>query len=268
MRKKSIIFGMLLLLWMNVLLGGCAGKQDSAGNDTAKEEKEETLKNIGTEAEGENIYKVVLENETGKNIVGFSVKDSSMTEFPASMLGEDDIFETGERRNLYYDSTSAVEAAGTQTAEAGEEANVLTPQFDIQLTFDDQTSMVLTAFPFGDVEEASVCLEDEVAFIEYESVASKETVSTKEAELAVKAEAAAAAQAQAEAEAAAAAQAQAEAEAAAAAQAQAEAEAAAAAQAQAEAEAAAQAQAAARQQQQQQAPASSGDGCMNGGLVY
>ena len=195
-----------------------------------------------------------------------------------NMLEENDIFENDEKRNLFYDAASAVEAAENQETGEDGSAKVLNPQMDIQLTFEDQTSLILTAFPFGDVEEAQICLEDEVAFVQYESLSSEELVSTKEAELRIKTEAEAAAQAQAEAEAAAAAQAQAEAEAAAAAQAQAEAEAAAAAQAQAEAEAAAAAQAqaeaeaaAAAERQQQEAQQSQdnlGAGCVNDGLVY
>lgn len=246
MKKRSILaLTLSLTLALSMFLGGCGSAETSSEEAKAAEEEteEEVLKNIGTEAEGENIYKVVLENKTGKDIVGFSIKDSSMTEYPASMLETGDVFADGEKRNLFYDSASAVEAAEAQAAASGEDTKALEPQMDIQLTFDDQTSLVLSAFPFGDVEEAQICLEDEVAFIEYESLASKETMSTKEAELTVKAEA----------------------EAAAAAQAQAEAEAAAAAQAQAQAEAARQQQAA---QQQQTAPSTSGDGCVNGGLVY
>ena len=285
MKKKAILtLGISLMLTMSLLLGGCGSKKDASEEKTAEEKaekQEEVLKNIGTEAEGDNIYKVMLENKTGKDITGFAVKDSSMAEYPANMLADGDAFTDGEKRYLFYDASSAAEATETQTAQSGESANALTPQMDVQLTFEDQTSMVLTAFPFGDVEEAQICLEDEVAFIQYESLSTKETMSTKEAELTIKAdaeaaaqaEAEAAAQAQAEAEEAAAAQAQAEAEAAAAAQAQAEAAAAAQAQAEAEAAAAAQAEAArqqqaAQQQQQQQAPSTSGDGCMNGALVY
>ena len=225
MKKKFLLTaGISLMLGIAALLGGCQGKNDDSSTNIEEKQKEEVLKNIGTEADGKNVYKVVLENKTGKDIVGFSIKDSSMTEFPVNMLEENDIFENDEKRNLFYDATSAVEAAENQETVEDGNAKVLNPQMDIQLTFEDQTSLILTAFPFGDVEEAQICLEDEVAFVQYESLASEELVSTKEAELRIKEEAAA--QAQAEAEAAAAAQAQAEAEAAAAAQAQAEAEAA------------------------------------------
>ena len=270
MKKKLLLTaGVSLMFGMAVLLGGCQGKNDASDTNIEEKQKEEVLKNIGTESDGENVYKVVLENKTGKDIVGFSIKDSSMTEFPVNMLEENDIFENDEKRNLFYDATSAVEAAENQETVEDGNAKVLNPQMDIQLTFEDQTSLILTAFPFGDVEEAQICLEDEVAFVQYESLSSEELVSTKEAELRIKTEAEAAAQAQAEAEAAAAAQAEAEAaaqaqaEAEAAAQAQAEAEAAAAAQAQAEAEAAA-----AEQQEAQQSQDNLGAGCVNDGLVY
>ena len=280
MKKKLLLTaGVSLMFGMAVLLGGCQGKNDDSDTNIEEKQKEEVLKNIGTESDGENVYKVVLENKTGKDIVGFSIKDSSMTEFPENMLEENDIFENDEKRNLFYDATSAVKAAENQETGEDGSAKVLNPQMDIQLTFEDQTSLILTAFPFGDVEEAQICLEDEVAFVQYESLASEELVSTKEAELRIKTEAEAAAQAQAEAEAAAAAQAEAEAaaqaqaEAEAAAQAQAEAEAAAAAQAEAEAAAAAQAQAeaeaaAAEQQEAQQSQDNLGAGCVNDGLVY
>ena len=264
-KKLLLIISMIFILGVSMLLGGCGNNQSDSDANKQVEKPEEVLKNIGTEAEGENIYKVVLENKTGKNIVGFSIKDSSMAEFPVNMLETEDVFADQQKRNLYYDSTSAKEMGGDQAVEAEEDAKVLQPQIDIQLTFDDQSVLVLSAFPFGDVEEAQIYLEDEVAFIQYESLANNEMISTKEAELTIKAEKEAAAQAEAEA---AAAQAQAEAEAAAAAQAQAEAEAAAAAQAQAEAEAAAQAEAARQQAAQQQAPSNQSDGCVNGGLVY
>lgn len=228
------------------ILSGCGEQEPTVQEDKVEEKKEETkeeekLKTIGMEAEGENIYKVILENNTGKEIIGVAIKDSSMDAYPENMLAENDKYIKEEKRIVFYDATAAKEAAENQQIDS--ESPILDPQFDIQLTFDDQTVLVLNAFPFDDMEEGKICLEDGVAFIEYQSVADKQKVSTKEAELNRKAEAEAAAAAKAQAEAEAAAKAQAEA------QAQAEAEAAA--QAQAEAEAAA------AQRQQQSSPASS-----------
>ena len=176
---------------------------------------------------------------------------------------------------LYFDSASVPTQAPAQEGE-----KLLTPGYHIQITMADGTNYVLNNFPFGDIEEGEICLEDGVAFVKYKSVSSGEDVSTKEAELTIKAnnEAAAAAQAaaeaQAQAEAEAAAQAEAEARAQAEAEARAQAEAEEAARREAEAAAAAQAAAeeAARQQQQQQqdtpADSGSGDSCLNGGLLW
>ena len=119
MKKKAILtLGISLMLTMSLLLGGCGSKKDASEEKTAEEKaekQEEVLKNIGTEAEGDNIYKVMLENKTGKDITGFAVKDSSMAEYPANMLADGDAFTDGEKRYLFYDASSAAEATETQT---------------------------------------------------------------------------------------------------------------------------------------------------------
>ena len=236
-KRKVVALSALIGVLCAFTVFGCSSQEDTteeASQETQQEEEpeEEELKVIGTEAEGENVYKVILENNTGKGITGVAVKDSSMDAYPENMLAEGDTFAQGERRELYYDSTSALEAQAAQEADA--DAAALTPQYDIQLTFDDESTLVLTAFPFDDIEEGVINLEDEVAFITYTSVATKDEMSTKEAELAIKAQAEADAQAAAEAQAAAAAAAQ-------------------------------------QQQQQYSAPAVGGSntaGCVDGGLLY
>ena len=42
------------------------------------------------------------------------------------------------------------------------------------------------AFPFGDIEKGDLCYADDVAYLTYTSIESKEQIDTKEAELAVK----------------------------------------------------------------------------------
>lgn len=246
MKKKIIFYCLALTLVMG--MAGCNKKQDTDNDqETVKvEEKQETptptpdptpteepLKIIGTEKEADTVYKVKLQNNTGKDITGVSIKLIEDTEFPENMLPVDDVYANGEKRYLYYDS--AVQEQNETTGDENEK--LLTPGYDIQITFSDGAISVLHAFPFGDIEEGEILFEDNVAFIKYINVSAGQEVSTKEAEITIKQNEEAAAQAQAEAEAAARAQAEAEA----AAQAQAEAEAAA--RAQAEAEAAAQAQA-------------------------
>ena len=62
------------------------------------------------------------------------------------------------------------------------------------MVFDDQSTLVLNAFPFTDIKEGEICLEDAVAFVKYKSVATKEEISTKDAELNIRAQAEAAAE--------------------------------------------------------------------------
>lgn len=245
------VLGLAAIMSVSMFVCGCAKKEEPV-KKAAPEKKEEVLKVIGRESEGEYVYKITLTNKTAKNIVGVSIKDSSLEAYPENMLSEGDVFSADEKRNLYYDAEAAMKAADDK---------LLTPQIDVQITFEDQTVCVLTAFPFDDLKAGEIHFEDEVAFLQYKSLASKENVSTKEAELAVKA-----AKEQAEAEAEAAAKAQAEAEA----------------KAQAEAEAKAQAEAEAQRQREQQkaqpkpqpqpqpqeTPGGAQDGCVNDGLVY
>lgn len=75
-----------------------------------QEKKEEELKAIGTEQEGDNIYKIKLENKTGKNITAFTIKDSTIDAYPDNMLEE--------KRYLYYDASNVVNAENTESTDA------------------------------------------------------------------------------------------------------------------------------------------------------
>ena len=272
MKKKLVIYTLIGALCVGNMFG-CGKKETEPAkkektNVEKQEKKEEELKAIGTEQEGDNIYKIKLENKTGKNITAFTIKDSTMDAYPDNMLEENDAFSSEEKRYLYYDASNVVNAENTESTDANStdtesqetDTPATEPQVDVQITFDDGASYVLTAFPYEDMKEGSICFADEVAYFEYTSVSSKEDVSTKEAELNIKAEAEAKAQAEAEAKA----QAEAEAKAQAEAEAKAKAEAATAQQ---------QKQQQQKQQQQQQQQPSSGssgsdDSCVGDGLVY
>lgn len=249
MRKivKCVMLSVCVLASAGMLLG-CGGKKQE---EKTEEKKEEALKSIGKEEAGEGAYKVILENSTGKDIIGMSVKDSSMEEYPENMLAESDVFKKGEKRNLFYKKTVNEEIE----EDVEQDTPVLELQYDIQITFDDGTIFILSAFPFEDIKEGKICFAEEVAFVEYKSESTKQSVSTKEAELAIKAEAKAAAEAEAKAAA------------------EAEAKAA------EEAKAAAEAEAAQQWQQQQQVqqpvqqqpvqqPSGGSEGCLDGGLVW
>ena len=156
---------------------------------------------IGTQADG--VEPITLENKTGKEITGFSVKSSDETAYPANMLPQGETFAAGEKRDLYYAIPSTAGISDAQSvsmpaenadaaSSAGESrdpdasstasAKALPPQYDVQLTFADKTTAVLHAFPFGDTAQGSICQEDGVTFLTYLSTSSNEEVSTKDAE--------------------------------------------------------------------------------------
>lgn len=273
MKRRLLLALCVCMIGAMGTVTGCSsqsgGEEDTAPSveDTAEKEEEE-LKTIGTE--DAEAFQVELKNSTGKNITGVSIKLMSETEYPENMLTDGDVYEADESRILYYKAPDASGDAAADTAEteaADSNQKVMTAGYDVQLTFEDASTAELHAFPFEDISEGEICFADDVAYLSYTSVSTEEKVETKEAELSVKAQKEAEAQAAAEQAAAE----QAAAEQAAAEQAAAEAAAAQAAAEQAAAEAAAQAAAeAAAQQQQQAAPpadtSGGGDGCLDGAL--
>lgn len=193
MKKKVLLFACLAAFGLSMAVTGCSKEEPAKKSETQEEKKEEKLEVIGVEKDSE--FQVKLTNSTAKNITGVSVKSSDEAEYPANMLKESDVFEDKESRLLCYTAPKAAEAP----ADAKATDKVLEPAYDIQLTFEDGTTAVLHSFPFGDVEEGEICMED-VAYLKYTSVASKEKVDTKGAEQAVKAQAEAEAAAKAAAE--------------------------------------------------------------------
>lgn len=190
--KKRIIASTLLAV-MVISMIGCGKKEETEATQSTVAETEtetpepETYKAIGTEKESDTVYCVKLKNNTGKDISGVSVKTTEETEFPKNMLKDNDVYVKGEERNLYYEVTEEEKEAETDGEEKTEESEekLLTLGYDVQITFDDGTSKVLHGFPFDDIKEGEICLEDEVIFLKYKNVSAGSEVSTKEAELAI-----------------------------------------------------------------------------------
>ncbi|MDD6098892.1 MAG: hypothetical protein PUB66_09305 [Oscillospiraceae bacterium] len=152
---------------------------EKATEPTTEAPTEPEMKIIGKKAEGEHIYSVKLKNSTGKEILGFAVKDSSKNEFSENMLNNGESFAKGEEQILYYDAADAITANEYNVTDSD---IVLTPEYTIQLTFADGTVAELHQFPFDDVESAEIYTEDDIAYLIYTSVSSKTEVNTKEAE--------------------------------------------------------------------------------------
>ena len=112
--------------------------------------------------------------------------------YPENMLEEGDVFADQESRNLYYkaleknENEDVTEESETTENDGTEDEKVLEQGYDVQLTFEDDSTAELHAFPFGDIEKGDICYADDVAYLTYTSIESKEQIDTKEAELAVK----------------------------------------------------------------------------------
>lgn len=183
--KRKIVMMLVLALSTGMLLTGCQKETEEkeepkkVEQTKEKEEKKEELKFIGTEEEGNS--KIILENKTGKDIKGISVKKSEETEFAENLLTEGDIYSVDEKRYFCYKFQQEAEATG-------EDEKLLTQGYDVQLTFTDDTMAVLHGFPWEDMKEGAVWFEEDMAYLMYESVSTKEEQNTKETEAALKAQ--------------------------------------------------------------------------------
>ena len=188
MKRKVLIALCVCMIGVAGMTSGCGDKKEET---PVVEEKEPELKTIGQE--DKEAFKVEIKNATGKNIKGITIKQTDEESYPENMLEDGDVFTDQESRNLYYkvpeQSTEVSEESAEDTAveSEGTQEKELEQGYDIQLTFEDDSTAELHAFPFEDIEKGEICYEDDVAYLTYTSVASKEELNTKEAELAVKA---------------------------------------------------------------------------------
>lgn len=175
--------GILLAVVLALSMTACGGTETETEAQTesvAETETEVQLEAYGEEVEG--AWKVQIKNGTGADIKAISIKKTVDTEFPESLLKDDKVIAADEEVIVYY-AAEAVE----ETEEAAEDAKALNETYDVSITLADDTTYVLTAFPFDDMETCEIKVEDEVAFVVYESLSAQEEISTKDAELAIKA---------------------------------------------------------------------------------
>ena len=189
MKRKVFV---TLWLWIFGLAGsvtGCGSKKEETPV-VEDEKKEPELIAIGQE--DKEAFKVEVKNATGKNIKGVAIKLTDEDAYPENMLEEGDVFADQESRNLYYkaleknENEDVTEEFETTENDGTDDEKVLEQGYDVQLTFEDDSTAELHAFPFGDIEKGDLCYADDVAYLTYTSIESKEQIDTKEAELAVK----------------------------------------------------------------------------------
>lgn len=179
--KKYISVFLAAVLALSMTACGGAEKETEAQTETVVEsETEIELSAYGEEVEG--AWKVQVKNGTGADIKAVAIKKTADADFSESILTADAVIVADEEVIWYY-----APEANEETEEAAADAKALNDTYDVSITLADETTYVLTAFPFEDMEACEIKVEDEVAFVVYESISTKEEISTKEAEMAIKA---------------------------------------------------------------------------------
>ena len=183
MKRKVLVTLCLCMIGLAGTVTGCGSKKEETPV-VEEEKKEPELKAIGQE--DKEAFKVEVKNATGKNIKGVAIKLTDEDAYPENMLEEGDVFADQESRNLYYkaleknENEDVTEEFETTENDGTDDEKVLEQGYDVQLTFEDDSTAELHAFPFGDIEKGDLCYADDVAYLTYTSIESKEQIDTKE----------------------------------------------------------------------------------------
>ena len=202
---KTVIIGTLVLvLCLGGLATGCS-PVDAGKNETPaavpsapapepsseplpeSSEPEPSYRKIG--AEEEKAFSVIITNKTGQEITEIAVKSSEEKEYAGSLVPEGQSIAQDETVMLYYTPSDTGEGAESLAIDPEDEdtAVSLSVTYDIRLTCADESVVELHDFGFSDMTEAELHFADGVAYTQYVSKATGETVNTKEAQMAEKA---------------------------------------------------------------------------------
>ena len=132
-----------MALTAGMMLPASAAQEEPASETESQAGQEKIL--IG-EKHSDSDYEVTLVNESGKAITGIALR-ASYEEYSDNLLPEDTVLEEhGE---------------GTLWCEPAEILNFVPPEYDIQLTFADESTAVLHTIPFGDADELTILTDEE-----------------------------------------------------------------------------------------------------------
>ena len=142
--NRIIAAGILTMaLTAGMMLPASAAQEEPASETESQAGQEKIL--IG-EKHSDSDYEVTLVNESGKAITGIALR-ASYEEYSDNLLPEDTVLEEhGE---------------GTLWCEPAEILNFVPPEYDIQLTFADESTAVLHTIPFGDADELTILTDEE-----------------------------------------------------------------------------------------------------------
>lgn len=159
---------------------GSSGFESGSANSSSMEPAV-VRKTIGTKGKGSTVKKVTLLNLTGQNITGFTIKHSLEPQFGANMLETGDTFLMDESRDVYYDIQKALDAQAALTAE--EKANQLYLTYNVQIVLADGSVFTIHEFPFNNLENGRIVVQNWTCFLEYIDQFSGEEVVTRQKEI-------------------------------------------------------------------------------------
>lgn len=177
----------ILVIGAACLIIGCGKKEDgkveaekpeTETNEVQEVKEEEQYKTIGQE--NADAYKLLLTNQTGGEITGFTIKASNSKEASQNLLDAGVKIEKEEIVCVYYTPEKTDTESGTE--------NQAQITYDFSLTYEDQHVVEIAGLDLDDMGQAELCFEDEVGFVKYKKDGSGEEVSTKEIALALKAQ--------------------------------------------------------------------------------
>lgn len=144
--------------------------------DSAQDEEAAKVRTLGTETN--NAYSVLLTNQTGQSIISLKVGTGDSIAEESNLLEGTEAYTDNEQVELFY--TPPV------SEDTGESEKELTPEYEMALTLADGTEHILHGFPFDDIAEGVIKVQEEgIAYLSYQSVATGQTVETLDAEKAI-----------------------------------------------------------------------------------
>ena len=204
MVRRKLITVIMVAAFASVLgLAACSSSSNAASSTAAStsasgsssaavssESSASSLLVVGTEANGAPSFE--LKNKTGKAIRSIAVKATGEAAYPENMLTSDQVIANGEAVLLACPALPEPASNGSDVA--------VKRLADCMLVLSDESSVELHQLDVYDIASAEVRLDGQVAYLEYESANTHETVSTLESEKAIAQQKADAEAAQAQAE--------------------------------------------------------------------
>ena len=156
MKKKIVTILMTAAIGTSLLAGQAVmaadtetateAKADDTGDSKETEEEKTIGKKPETDKDAEGVFSLKFKNLTGKVITEVTVKNEKDEKYPDNFLEKDDKFAADEERTLWFDPNADTEDAAEtaddkDTEEASETSEPEVQKYDMQITFEDGTTV-------------------------------------------------------------------------------------------------------------------------------